>query len=104
MADRFYRKFYVNGSMEIEMFEPLGIDNVSIQTHDILEGIVDEKIEMILESRSMGLFRPKNLFPPWVQQVPFSEGYELPEFIIYEGHGDPEKHIRRFLKQCGETA
>ena len=67
MADRFYRKFYVNGSMELEMFEPLGTDDVSVQTHDMLEGTVDEKIEMIIESRSIGVFRPKDLFPPWVQ-------------------------------------
>ena len=50
--------------MEVKMFEPLGMDDIPIQIHDMWEGTVDEKIEMILESRSMGLFRPRNLFPP----------------------------------------
>ncbi|KAF5932377.1 hypothetical protein HYC85_028548 [Camellia sinensis] len=33
----------------------------------------------------MGTYRPRDLFPLWVEQTPFPEGYELPNFILYEG-------------------
>ncbi|KAK2985274.1 hypothetical protein RJ640_009787 [Escallonia rubra] len=103
LADQFYRKFYEPRPIEIDMLEPLEIDNMSVQSYDLMGGTIDEKIEMSLKLRVMGSLRPRNLLPSWVEQTPFPEGYELPNVVIYEGHGDPERHVLRFIKQCGET-
>ncbi|KAH7855354.1 hypothetical protein Vadar_023999 [Vaccinium darrowii] len=102
MAKRFYRRFYMPRPMEFEMWEPY--ENISFQAYELLEGTAEEKLEAALNQRDMGGFRPRGLFPPWVEQTPFPLGYNLPNFSIYEGHGDPEKHIKLFLRQCGRTA
>ncbi|KAH7859810.1 hypothetical protein Vadar_005752 [Vaccinium darrowii] len=78
--------------MEFEMWKPY--ENISFQTYELLEGTVEEKLEAALNQRDMGGFRPRSLFPL---------GYDLPNFSIYKGHGDPEKHIKLFFRQCGRT-
>ncbi|KAH7836484.1 hypothetical protein Vadar_001965 [Vaccinium darrowii] len=101
MAERFYRRFYMPQPMEFEMWEPY--ENISFQAYELLEGTAEEKLEAASNQRDMGGFRPRGLFPSWVEQTPFPLGYNLPNFSIYERHGDPEKHIKLFLRQCGRT-
>ncbi|KAH7862169.1 hypothetical protein Vadar_000977 [Vaccinium darrowii] len=102
MAERFYRRFYMPQPIEFEMWEPH--ENISFQAYELLEGTAEEKLEAALNQWDMGGFRPRVLFPSWVRQTPFPLGYDLPNFSIYEGHGDPEKHIKLFFRQCGRTA
>ena len=97
MADRFYRTFYKPWPIEIEMPEHLDGEGTSSQTYDFIEGTIEEKIETAFDLREMGSYRPRDLFPLWVKQTPFSEGYELPNVVLYEGYGDPQKHISIFL-------
>ncbi|KAH7851899.1 hypothetical protein Vadar_018143 [Vaccinium darrowii] len=102
MAEQFYRRFYMPRPMEFEMWEPY--ENISFQAYELLEGTIEEKLEAASNQRDMGGFRARGLFPPWVEQTPFPLGYDLPNFSIYKGHGDLEKHIKIFLRQCGRTA
>ncbi|KAK2980357.1 hypothetical protein RJ640_014530 [Escallonia rubra] len=85
LADQFYKKFYEPRPIEIDMLEPLETDNMSVQSYDSMGGTMDEKIDTSLELRVMGSLRPRNLFPSWVEQTPFPKGYELPNFVTYEG-------------------
>ena len=85
------------------MLEPIE-DEESIQLYDVMEGTAEEKLDEALDLREMGNYRPRNLFPQWVEQTPFPENYELPNFTKYEGHGSPDKHIKGFLRHCEETA
>ncbi|KAG5529107.1 hypothetical protein RHGRI_029692 [Rhododendron griersonianum] len=89
--------FYINTPEYVD-------ESVSFQTYELLEGTAEQKLESALDQREMGSMRPRDLLLLWVQQTPFPVGYELPNFSIYEGYGDPEKHKKLFLRQCGETA
>ncbi|KAK2966064.1 hypothetical protein RJ640_010091 [Escallonia rubra] len=82
-------KFYEPRPIEINMLEPLETDNMSVQSYDLMGRTIDEKIEMSLELRVMGSLRPRNLFPSWVEQTPFPEGYELQTLLSMKVMGIP---------------
>lgn len=104
LANKFYRAFYASGAIHIDMREWEEYENETVEDYDLFEGESDQILELALDQREMGGFRPVHIHPPEVYDSPFPEGYQLPRFVQYRGFGDPREHIRRFLRQCGPTA
>lgn len=65
-----------------------------------LEASAYDLINVILDLNPLPDMWPWNLFLVTVSPLK----YGLPIFVIYPGHTDPLKHLRRFKRQCWATA
>ena len=47
----------------------------------------------------------KKSYPEWVDNQPFTKGFEIPDFAIFTGEDEQStiEHIDWFLTQCGEV-
>lgn len=76
--------------------------HVTLQTPQEMD--VDEILNAVLDLEPFPDMRPRELFAEEVYFTPFPSRYRFPTFIIYHGHTNPLKHLRRFVRQCGATA
>lgn len=106
MANRLYRILYTPQSVHLDTRTwDEGASNEAVmlplQTPPEISAV--ELINVILDLKSLPAIRPRNLFPEEVYITYFPPGYHFPMFVIYRGHNDPLKHLRRFICQCRAT-
>lgn len=105
MANRFYRTFYTTQPLHLDARtwdEGARGGHVTLQTPQEMD--VNAILNAVLDLEPFPDMRPRELFAEEVYFTPFPSRYRFPTFIIYHGHTNPLKHLRRFVRQCGATA
>lgn len=70
----------------------------------MIDDMVTKQVKKVKEKDDENFRVITKPYPTWIDAVPFPSYFSQPDFKMFDGRGDPRRHVAHFLSRCGPIA